>query len=79
MVKRKFEVVEKGNWCEPVKQLFAGAKIDFRDGIKVLLHRSWVHIRESNTEPIVRIISEAPDADEAMNLVDRVIDAIGSP
>ena len=40
-------------------------KIDFAD--------SWVHLRKSNTEPIIRIYTEAPSQDQADNLAERFI------
>lgn len=55
-----------------VEEHFKTAKIDKRDGIKVDFERSWVHLRTSNTEPIVRAIAEAPtkaEAEELANLV----------
>ncbi|MBT4485369.1 MAG: hypothetical protein HOC71_17015, partial [Candidatus Latescibacteria bacterium] len=39
-----------------------------RDGIKIIFTKSWVHVRESNTEPVVRIIAEAPCEDELETL-----------
>jgi phosphomannomutase len=39
------------------------------DGLKIDFATSWVHLRRSNTEPIVRIIAEAPTASEAHDLV----------
>lgn len=47
-----------------------GVRIDFRD------EKAWVHVRGSNTEPIMRIIAEAPDSTQAQGLIDRVQDAI---
>lgn len=38
---------------------------NYDDGIKLTFENSWVHIRQSNTEPIVRVIAEAPTKDEA--------------
>jgi len=43
--------------------------IDLTDGLKLLYDASWVHIRASNTEPIVRVMAEAPSAEEAQNRV----------
>jgi phosphomannomutase len=39
------------------------------DGLKIDLPDSWVHVRKSNTEPILRIIAEAPDKVRANDLV----------
>lgn len=40
---------------------FPDAKCDQQDGIRFEWERSWVHVRASNTEPVVRVIAEAPD------------------
>ena len=42
------------------------------DGLKIIWKDKWVHIRKSNTEPIIRIISEAKDNDTAESLIDLV-------
>lgn len=42
-----------------------GGNVDLTDGLKFLYDRAWVHIRASNTEPIIRVIAEAPTAAEA--------------
>ena len=46
-------------------------KINQDDGLKIDFPDSWVHLRKSNTEPIVRIIAEASNASEAKRLVER--------
>ncbi len=43
-----------------IKKIAKGGKIDTRDGVKIDFPDSWVHIRRSNTEPLVRIYTEAP-------------------
>ena len=53
-----------------VSLLFEGAAIDKIDGIKFTWGDRWVHLRKSNTEPIMRIYAEAPDQDQALKLVD---------
>jgi len=51
--------------------------IDDRDGVKWTGDRAWVHVRPSNTEPVVRVIAEAESADAARALIDRVTE--GAP
>ncbi len=53
---------------------FKGERIDRQDGVRVDVdaQRAWVHVRASNTEPILRIIAEAPDQATAEALVERV-------
>jgi phosphomannomutase len=48
-----------------IRQQFASERIDVQDGIRIDWADSWVHARPSNTEPIMRIIAEAPHRDAA--------------
>jgi phosphomannomutase len=48
---------------------FPDAAADTQDGLRLTWPDRWVHIRPSGTEPIVRVIAEAPTADEAEKLV----------
>ncbi len=50
--------------------------IDLLDGVKIDFENSWVHLRKSNTEPIVRVISEAATEKEARELANRFMDEI---
>ncbi|NNE10113.1 MAG: phosphoglucosamine mutase [Gemmatimonadetes bacterium] len=49
---------------------FGKARVDERDGLHLSWERSWLQIRSSNTEPIVRLFAEAPTEDEAARLRD---------
>lgn len=49
---------------------YSGEKIDLRDGVKVEKPEGWIHVRKSNTEPIMRIYTEAKDAAGAGRLAD---------
>lgn len=59
-----------------VKEKFADEKITDIDGVKIDFVESWVHLRKSNTEPIIRIYAEAADAHKAQLLVDQIKDVI---
>ena len=49
-----------------IKELYAGkAAINDIDGVKLDFENSWVHLRKSNTEPIIRVYSEGPTQEEA--------------
>lgn len=52
---------------------FSGSEVDLQDGLRLdwPKERAWVHIRPSGTEPVVRIIAEAPTVAGAKALVDR--------
>lgn len=55
-----------------VKKEFASEKITDIDGVKIDFPESWVHLRKSNTEPIIRIYSEAATMAEADALADKI-------
>ncbi len=55
-----------------VKKQFEGEEITDIDGVKIDFEDGWVHLRKSNTEPIIRIYSEAKDAAEADRLAEKV-------
>lgn len=74
IVKTKFECrrEDANRAVEALKKEFASEKIDTQDGIRIDWDRAWVHARPSNTEPIMRIIAEAPDRAEADKRIERV-------
>ncbi len=61
---------------EAVKNGYRDQKITDIDGVKIDFEHGWVHLRRSNTEPIVRIYSEAPTRGEAEDLAAQIMDAI---
>lgn len=80
IVKTKFECRREDatRAVEAVKKAFASEKVDVQDGIRIDWPDAWVHARASNTEPIMRIIAEAPTralADEKVAMVQKVVDA----
>ena len=60
---------------EKMKTHFADEKVNTIDGVKIDFEatRRWVHLRKSNTEPIIRIYSEAPTEEAAQQLAEEVI------
>ncbi len=54
-----------------LRSAFPDAEADTQDGLRLAWADRWVHIRPSGTEPIVRVIAEAPTAEGAKALVDR--------
>jgi phosphomannomutase len=79
IVKSKFECRREDaeRAVEAVKREFAKEKIDTQDGVRIDWESSWIHARPSNTEPIMRIIAEAPDratADQKIAQVQAVVD-----
>jgi phosphomannomutase len=55
-----------------------GAQVDLTDGLKLSWGDRWLHLRASGTEPVSRIITEAPTIVEARALADRARAAIGA-
>jgi phosphomannomutase len=62
---------------DKVKARFADARLDTQDGVRVDLDQRWVHVRASNTEPILRLIAEAPTTEAAQDLINQCRAAIG--
>ncbi len=63
--------------ADRMRQAFKDQRIDMQDGVRVDWPDRWVHVRPSNTEPILRIIAEAGDEAAARQLVDQVRQALG--
>ncbi len=79
IVKTKFDCrrEDANRAVEAIKKEFAREKVDTQDGIRIDWDRAWVHARPSNTEPIMRIIAEAPDrasAEQRVRAVQAVVD-----
>jgi len=56
-----------------------GGQVDTRDGLKITYpDRSWIHVRPSNTEAVMRLTSESPSAKKANELADRFAREISS-
>ena len=74
MVKDKIELgsVDPKSVMDKIELNLSDAKSDKTDGLKLIWKNSWVHIRKSNTEPIIRIYAEAPTPSEAEILVKKV-------
>jgi phosphomannomutase len=62
---------------ERVSRRFADAAPNTEDGVRIDVDDGWVHVRPSNTEPIVRVIAEAGSRRRAQELIDEVIAASG--
>ncbi|MCC6700128.1 MAG: phosphoglucosamine mutase [Fluviicola sp.] len=48
-------------------------EVDTTDGVKIYIGKEWVHLRKSNTEPIIRVYTESKDLQAANELADRII------
>lgn len=61
---------------DAVKAEYNGEQITDIDGVKIDFADSWVHLRKSNTEPIIRVIAEASTAEAAKTLTEKLIGVI---
>lgn len=66
------------NILEKVKQKYSEENLNLVDGVKIIFENEWVHLRKSNTEPIIRIYSESKNAESAEQLAKKVMDDIKS-
>ena len=55
---------------------YAANEVDTTDGVKIYIDKEWVHLRKSNTEPIIRIYAESKDEKAANDLAVRIMDEI---
>ena len=63
-----FEHGRLGQWMQALEAALADAQADRTDGLKLTLPEGWIHVRASNTEPLVRIAVEARTQEEAERL-----------
>jgi len=79
MSKKKIELTPELDVDGILKQMeakYSQEKLTTIDGVKIDFSNSWVHLRKSNTEPIIRIYTEAPSQEEADTLADKIISEI---
>ena len=74
IVKDKISVdtIDSDELIDKVSNLFNDADKNDLDGIKFTWDDKWVHLRRSNTEPIMRIYAEAPSENQALELVSKI-------
>jgi len=78
MIKEKLECPSNkiGEILKAVRGEYAGHRMDLRDGVKIIFEDAWLHVRGSNTEPIVRLVVEARDEARARQILDGVLDRV---
>jgi len=57
---------------EKLKEKYKNEELDTIDGLKILFESDWIHLRKSNTEPIIRIYSESASEVTANNLAKKI-------
>ncbi|QNJ98973.1 phosphoglucosamine mutase [Constantimarinum furrinae] len=79
MSKKKIELtpqLDVDGILKAMAEKYASEEINTLDGVKIDFAENWVHLRKSNTEPIIRIYTEAKSQKEADELADRIISEI---
>ena len=66
-----------GPLMQSLETCFPAAELDRSDGLKLLLPQGWIHVRASNTEPLLRVAAEAKSAQEADRLLKEVLGLFG--
>jgi phosphomannomutase len=62
-----------------LKRAFDGWQLDAADGLRFARGETWVHVRPSGTEPVVRVIAESPEATGTRAIVDEARRALAAP
>jgi len=79
MSKKKIDLnpsIDVDGILEAMEAKYAHEQISTIDGVKIDFEMEWVHLRKSNTEPIIRIYTEAPSQEKADILADKIIQEI---
>jgi phosphomannomutase len=78
MIKEKLECPSDkiGEILKAVRDEYPGRLMDLRDGVKIIFEDAWLHVRGSNTEPIVRLVVEARDEARARRILDDVFERV---
>lgn len=79
MSKNKIELTESldvDGILNTIAEKFQNEEVLTIDGVKINFEDSWVHLRKSNTEPIIRIYTEAPSQTQADSLAIQIMDTI---
>ena len=75
MLKEKINLSSGMNVDKILNQIaekYKKEKVDLTDGVRIDFSESWVQLRKSNTEPIIRIYSEAKTTEKAENLIKEI-------
>jgi len=76
MIKGKLRADNPGALIAAIEERYSGESIDRTDGIRINRKDSWVLVRPSGTEPLVRVFVESPDAETARLFYEEILDLI---
>ena len=81
MSKNKIQLtpeIDVDSLLKKVEDKYANEEVNTTDGVKIDFEKEWIHLRKSNTEPIIRIYTESTSKDNADTLAKRFISEIKS-
>ena len=61
---------------QEIQSVYSDFQINTIDGVKIDFENEWVHLRKSNTEPIIRIYTESTSQQDADDLAEKIITEI---
>lgn len=79
MAKQKVELtagIDVDAILQSIKEKFSSYDVTDIDGVKIDFPDKWVHLRKSNTEPIIRVYSEAHTLQEAEAIGNEIMDVV---
>jgi phosphomannomutase len=77
--KNKIELTPEVNVDEILNKMasnYSSYEVDKTDGVKIYIDKEWVHLRKSNTEPIIRVYAESKSEESANVLAERIVKEI---
>src|SRR6056300_1112450 len=81
MSKKKIQLdatIDVDGLLEAIEQRYQNERINTQDGVKIDFENHWIHLRKSNTEPIIRVYTEAPSVKEAEAVANAIMEEIKS-
>jgi len=79
MGKVAYEHGRLGSLMQALEEEFPGVRTDRSDGLKLIWPDGWIHVRSSNTEPLLRIAAEARTVERSEQLYNSVLSLFGGP
>jgi phosphomannomutase len=79
MSKNKIQLTKGLNVDKILKEMaykYKNEEVNTIDGVKIDFETEWVHLRKSNTEPIIRVYTESTSQENADNLAQRIMNEI---
>jgi phosphomannomutase len=76
LVKQKIQLTSDAKLAallDAVKKQYSAYPMNLEDGVKIIFEKAWIHLRQSNTEPIIRLYAEAETEIQARHLAEQVM------